>query len=58
MPEGRASDGRAIARVASTPPTCAARATVQALTRFATQPPLKSDRPYDAAASSDSSTVT
>ena len=58
MPDGRASAGSAIARVARTPPHCETRATVQALTRFDTQPPLKSDNPYAAAASSDSSTVT
>jgi hypothetical protein len=31
---------------------------VHALTRFDSHPPLKSDNPYDAAASTESSTVT
>ena len=44
--------------VASTPPHCAVRATLQALTRFEIQPPLKSESPYDAAASNDRRTVT
>ena len=57
-PDGRPATSGATSRVASAPPACAARATVHALTRFESHPPMKSAKPYDAAASSDSSTVT